>query len=439
MNDSAQAAPLALLLQLEQRSRQVNRLSALHFIIVNETYQLLPFRQAVLWRDDLHVCALSGVALPDGNAPFVLWLRSLAQVLIAQVPADAGLVPVNGRTLPDKMAAEWLEWLPEHGLLCPLRQGAESLGWLLLGRDEPFGSDEQALLTVLLESYSFAWRCHERKKSRWYRFFPGRRRWLLLLLLGLLACPVKLSVLAPAELVAISPEVIRAPMEGVIARFHVVPNAVVRAGERLLDLDDTALRGRLDSAEKGLAIAESEYQLTAQIALQDPRSKAQLAILSGRAEEKRSEVEALRGQLQRTQVAAKQAGLALFTDPLRWIGKPVVTGERIMVVAEEQDTEVEIWLAVGDLIPLPQDAAVTLFLNIDPLHPLAARVRLLAYEAELRPDRTMAHLLRATLVNRAGGARVGLKGTARIDGEDVTLLWWMLRRPLAMVRQWLGV
>jgi hypothetical protein len=35
--------------------------------------------------------------------------------------------------------------------------------------------------------------------------------------------------------------------------------------------------------------------------------------------------------------------------------------------------------------------------------------------------------------------RVGLKGTAKLQGEQVSLLYWMMRRPLATVRGALGI
>jgi hypothetical protein len=33
---------------------------------------------------------------------------------------------------------------------------------------------------------------------------------------------------------------------------------------------------------------------------------------------------------------------------------------------------------------------------------------------------------------------VGLKGTARLEGERVPLAYWVLRRPIATARAWIG-
>ena len=37
------------------------------------------------------------------------------------------------------------------------------------------------------------------------------------------------------------------------------------------------------------------------------------------------------------------------------------------------------------------------------------------------------------------GQRVGLKGTVKLEGGRVALAYWVLRRPLAGLRGWLGV
>ena len=108
-----------------------------------------------------------------------------------------------------------------------------------------------------------------------------------------------------------------------------------------------------------------------------------------------------------------------------------------MRIAVTGDAEVEAWLPLADAIPLPEAAPVSLFLNASPLQPVRARVRYLAHDSVVRPDGSYAYRLRATL---EGGTnhRVGLKGTARLDGRRVVLAYYLLRRPLASLRTTLG-
>ncbi|MEO5378207.1 MAG: HlyD family efflux transporter periplasmic adaptor subunit [Magnetococcus sp. DMHC-6] len=432
--------PLVVLLQLAERARGVTTVEELLFVIVNETHALVSYRQAVLWNGDGKVVALSGIPVLDPQVPFILWLQRLYSQL-RQAPIEAPL-QLEGHAAPDGLQEGWEEWLPEHALAIALKVGDKKLGWLFLARELPFELAEIELLNYLAGAYGHAWMCHlgRVKQAWWHQPIPRRKKLLFFILFGLiLFWRVPLTLLAPAEIVPIQPEVVRAPMDGVVLRFHVQPNDPIQVGQPLFDLDDTTLKSRLEVAEKSFTISESEYKITSQLALQDPRSKTQLAILAGRAEEKQLEADGLRDLLARSRVKASQSGIALFSDPQSWIGRPVQTGERILTIAEERQIEVEAWPAAGALIPLPKEASVTLFLNIDPLHPRAAHMRLLSYESTVRPDGTVAHQLRATLQERGDPPlRLGLRGIARIEGERVSLFWWIIRRPVAMVRQWLG-
>ena len=84
-----------------------------------------------------------------------------------------------------------------------------------------------------------------------------RNRWMLAGLLVLsLFVPVRLSVLAPAEVVALNAIAVAAPQDGVVGSFAVAPNAKVKAGDLLFSLDDSSLLNRLAVARKALEIAQ---------------------------------------------------------------------------------------------------------------------------------------------------------------------------------------
>jgi multidrug efflux pump subunit AcrA (membrane-fusion protein) len=256
--------------------------------------------------------------------------------------------------------------------------------------------------------------------------------------LVLLLLPVRLTVLAPGELVPANPAIIRAPLEGVIGQFHVAPNETVKAGQLLFGFDEASLAARRDVAAQALLTAETEYRQFAHQAVTDTKSKAQLAQLLGKIEERKAEAGYLGEQLERARVTSPINGVALFDDPAEWIGRPVQTGERVLRVAAQHDVEVEAWVAVGDAITLDEDAAVTLYLSANPLSSLTARLRYLSHDAVARPNGLYAYRLRARLTDSTD-QRVGLKGTVKVQGHWVVLGYWVLRRPLAAVRQTLGI
>ena len=324
-------------------------------------------------------------------------------------------------------------------------------GGLLLAREHPWSAQEVAVLAEWISICSHAWRGLQRPKAwwdwqRWRDALHAQRRlawwrrrsvWVAATLLALLALPVRLTVLAPGELVAAHPTLIRAPQDGVIASFAVKPNERVKAGQPLFDSDDAGLLSRLAVASQALSSAEAEYRQSAQLAVSETRNKALLAPLMGKVQERRAEAEFLQGQLERAHVVSPTDGIALFDDPSEWIGKPVTTGERVLRVAQPDDVEIEAWLAVGDAIPLAADASVSLYLNASPLHALPAQLRYIAHEAVQRPDGSYAYRLRASLTAKTE-QRIGLKGTAKLSGDWVPLAYWIVRRPLAVVRQTLG-
>ena len=143
-------------------------------------------------------------------------------------------------------------------------------------------------------------------------------------------------------------------------------------------------------------------------------------------------------QFKRSQVLAPSDGIALFDESSEWAGRPVTTGERVMRLAAPDDKEIEAWVAIGDAIPLPPGARVQLYLSASPTESLSGRLRYISHEAQRRPDGSSAYRLRATL-DAPTTQRIGGKGTARVAGEEVSLGYWMLRRPLGAVREWLGL
>ncbi len=80
---------------------------------------------------------------------------------------------------------------------------------------------------------------------------------------------------------------------------------------------------------------------------------------------------------------------------------------------------------------------VSLYLSASPLSPVTARLRYMAHEAVQRPDGGLAYRVRATLAEKTTH-RVGLKGTAKLHGGWVPLAYWVLRRPWATMRAYLG-
>jgi multidrug efflux pump subunit AcrA (membrane-fusion protein) len=445
VSDPADAALLTRVLALEGRARAAHSLPELAFSIVNDSYALCPFHQAFFWRSgDAGPMTISGLATPVENSPYLVWLKSAWQWLQPQLVADAQWLTPEQTDLPDAVSAGWREWWPGGIYVLSLRRrDGTLLGWgcFVLGAPPP--KSVAAALAAVAQTWGYCWEmlAGARRRSlldRWRSQHTLARYVLLLLPLLLTLVPVRQSVLAPAEIVSLDSMVIAATLDGVIRTVNVRPNQMVRAGDVLFTLDDTVLRNQLAVATKSVEVADLELMSARARAFDEQDRQDNVSLLAGRSKEKRAELVAIEEQLQRVSVTAPQDGLVVFGDPDDWLGRPVSTGERIMVLADPAQPGVLMHLPVADAIALVPDAPVTLFLTVDPLAPLQGHVIEAGYQALPSPQGVASYRLRAALDAQTESARIGLQGTAKLYGEQVSLGYYLLRRPLAALREWTG-
>jgi hypothetical protein len=388
------------------------------------------------------VVAISGGAVVERNAPMTLWLNRAFAAFDGAGEAAAAR-PVSATDLVGGPGQDWSEWLPAHGLVVPLAlAGGRTLGLLLFAREQTWNPGDCHLLQEAADGYAHAWAGFlGRRRTLWARLWGGRRFFKLAVAAAAVAAmwlPFPLSALAPSEVVAFQPTIVRAPLDGVVDHFDVQPNEPVKQGQKLLELDPRAIENKLEVANKALAVAEAEYRQAAQSAVFDDKSSAQLAVLKGKMDQRRADVTYAQSLMTRIQVTASRGGLAIYDDPNDWIGKPVSIGERLLDIAYPAQAELEIWLPVADAITLKPGAEVEFFLNVAPNAPLGAKLRQASYEATLGPGNVLGYRLKATLDDAAHPPRIGLRGTAKVYGEKVTLFYYLARRPLAAVRQLVG-
>jgi hypothetical protein len=431
-------AALSGLLQLHSEARRAEGLDGFAFVAVNHSRRLLDYRLAVLALPGGAIHAVSGVPQPDANAPMVRWLADAARSLAGH---PAGVVAAAA--LPAELAAEWGDWVPAASLWLPLPDpdGGPAPGALWLFRDAPFTEVEAALAARLAEGFGETLARRLMARPDWRALLPriDRRRAAMVAAAVLLVAsfPVRLSVLAPAEIAPRDPAIVAAPRDGVVRRFLAEPNRMVEAGQPLVALDDTETAAKAEVAVRALAVAEAEYRKAAQASFGDRDSAGELAVLQARIDKAAAEAAHAEGLLARSKVEAPRPGLFVAPDPADWAGRPVRTGERIGAVADPARVELVVWLPVADALVAQPGAGVEMFLNTAPLSPLSASLRTASFEAGPSPEGVQSYRLVADLAGPA--PRIGLKGTAKVHGETVPLAVWVLRRPLAAARQMVGL
>jgi multidrug resistance efflux pump len=436
-----------LLLQLDalrDKAMAAETLPALTFSMANDLYSLLPFHQALVFaqrESSMELLNVSGLARPSEDSPYLVWLRRTSRWLASKVPAGEPVwLTQDSVTPPAEVTEGWSEWWPA-GLWCvPIEdRDGQRLGLLILLLEQEPPTIFWPHLKGLVNTWGYCWTSLSRRR-RLGRWWPNRKQLLLgLIVLGaLLLLPVRQTALAPTEIVSRQAQIISSPIDGVIEQIQVRPNQPVNAGTPLFVLDETTLRSRAEVLGKEVAVADAELLAASQRAFDNPQSKSELTLLEGRAQQRRAELAAVQAQLKRTQVLSPRAGVAVFSDPNDWLGKPVVTGERIMQVADPSQPAMLIQLAVADAIALEPGAEVTLFLTAYPLTPLKGKILETSYQARPSDEGVVAYRLLASIEGAPEHARLGLHGTAKLYGGRVMLGYYLLRRPLATLRAWSG-
>lgn len=477
--DGASAAParagLELLLALDEGLRGLASERELWHFAANETRKLTGARQIFVIKRRharrYRVEAISSMAAVDKDTPLVRMIERGIDRLAntGAIETSCALTPED---LSDAGGAEaqsypfrFLHWQPLTG-----HDGAV-IGGLLQAREGSWSEANARITARQAQLYVHALaalkgRAQVKPRRAWRRW---ALRGLALAAVLALALPVPLTTLAPAEVVAHDPFVVAAPIEGVIETIVAKPNTVVKAGDVLFRFDDTTLRNKHELAVQEVRVAQARHRRLQQAAIFDKQARHELPIVRAELALKQAEQAYAQDLLSKAVVRAPRDGLLIFPGADRWKGRPVATGEQIMRIADPQRVRVKIDLPVADAIVLQNGAKVRLFLDSNPLQARDAHITRGAYQAErqgadrliydlrarfdqprslAKPSTPPADTVRkptgidnasATAPSPAANPRIGARGTAQVFGETVPLAFFLLRRPLAATRQYLGL
>ena len=432
------AADLGKLLNLEQAIRNSADFSELAQIICNNARDLLPYAQAALARagasGKLKVEAFSDIAVIDRTAPLVSWLDAR----LSGLDADAGMQLLEADDLQDIA-----DLVPPFVAIVPLSSAGKGLlGAFVVTRTNGFSADEMTILEHLASVFGHALATHQTFQpiSKLREGLSGRRKWgaaAAVLLLALM--PVRLTAIAPATIVASQPQIIAAPMDGVVEKMLVAPNQTVTAGTPLVAMVDHKLASDLRVARRSYRVAEAELLRARQMAFSDNKQKAFLAELAAQVELKRSEVAFAESRLDRSTIRAPMDGLVVIDDVRKWQGRPVQTGEQMLKLADAAAVEVEILLPVADAVTLSAGSRADVFLDIAPLNKLNGTVLRVPYQSGTAENGVLAYRVKAALAPAETPPRIGLHGSAKLFGPRTTLFYLLFRRPITALRQMIGV
>ncbi len=444
---AADQSALVRLLRVEGEARATKTLADLRALIANEMPLLLRGRQCFVVAPGvvtgrLEIVAGSALGQVDRSAP----LLQAIELEVAKLAVDAASGAIQSVQLwqdadnqssirPNEYPFRAALWVPMQG------PGMARIGGVLMLRDEPWLKNDVVLAQRLGVSFAHAWHWHLAPATRFKPLRFDRKRAAIggVVAFAIAGFPVSLTTLAPMEIVAREPFVVTAPMDGIIESIPVAPSSVVAKGDVLVRFSATMLKNRFQVAEREVEVADSRVKKTMLAAVSDMRARHDLVVAQAELTVKIAERDFARDMLGRTVVTAERAGLAVFGDKRDLLGRPAATGERIMEIADPSEVDIRIGVPVADAISLGDDKRAKIFLDSSPLAPRAASVITSDYHAKPQDGGGIAFRVTARFDDQDQPPRLGSRGTAQLYGGRVPAIYYVLRRPLTTLRQWVGL
>lgn len=423
---------LFTLLELQHQAQGAISRDALIHIIVNETHKLVSYKQAVFWSAEglsLRLEKVSGNAEIDHQG---LYATDVKRSVGEHTHLDQTLVLLQ----PDKHKT--------HGAVVLFRTAEEGLlGGLWLESDAAYNEAEQRILEEMAGIYTqclalWSLRSHAAFWGSWKKIKHGKAIALAALLV-LLVFPVKLSITAPAEIVAREAQIVTVPFEGMIGDVAVKPGDSVKTGDILVTMDQQAIQAQMDMAQQDMMVAQSALARVQRESLASPDKKMDMMRLQEEIESKRIAYDYAASLKERSEIRASRDGVAVFSDPYSLRGKPAHTGDKVMMVADPADYEVIVRVPAEAMVPISKDSDASFYLSVSPLSGHDINIESIGYQASPDADGLLTYKITATLGDHAKDLRIGWKGTAKIEGGWTVLSYAILRRPILSLRNLTGI
>ncbi len=436
------------ILQIEAQIKSCKTVKELEFLLVNNLKLMgFDYKQAIVYTSSylgskkIKATTASGVTHVDEQSSFLQWSEQIIKDL--NLPSRHSTQIITLDMLSEELQSEWKEYGIFKLIWIPLTvHNLAPRQFLWLSISKTFADSQLTLLNKITSSFAYAFKFLEQKKVNYFinAKIYNRVTWLALLFVILIGfVPVRLSTLAPAEVVAKDATMISSPLNGIIERILPEANSVVTLNQPLIKIDDSQLSNELEVSKKNLDVKLAEYQTALQGAFSSMESKSQLTFLKQEVALAKAELDYNQMMLEETIIKAPHSGVILFDDPQNLIGKPIQIGQEIMELANPNSIELKIKIPLADAMILKEGYPIKFFLDSDPLHPIKGKINYSSYYAYPTPAKDLAYHVIAELDITNTPPRIGLSGTCKIFGDKVPLAYYLFRKPIATIRTKTGL
>ena len=438
---------IAKLIGLEKKTREAKTEDELNFVIVNETRQLVDYISSFLLlkssSNNFSVKATSDLATVDRTSPLISYLEKIINHKDHRDTKDIQTIDLEKTSKSLKIKKP--KNIPGFILQVPLFSAQQGFqGFLILSKNQTFNENEIDLLTHLANTFGHAQNTFKSGSSvnQFFKKNLGSKLfWSTLILLIIISIvPIKMSSTAPVDVVPSNPKLVTAPFDGVVKSITINNNDKVSAGDLVVLLEDLDLNNEYNLAQQSLQIAEKELLRSRQSSFSDTKEKARIAELAAQVDLKKAELNSVTKRLKNSKIYSTQNGIAIVDRKSEWQGRPVSVGEKIITIANQNEIEFLIWLPVKDSLVIQKNSLVKVFLDINPMKSLEGKLLRASYQPSLSPEGILSYKLTASYEGDANKLpRIGLRGTAKVYGSEVSVFYYLFRKPITFMRQLIGI
>jgi hypothetical protein len=427
---------------LGQKAMQAVNKEALIFVILNDTIHMIRYDRALLW-DISHgkpkLLGISGESKINANSRLVSqWIKNVQEIVEPSRAQILSFTPLDQNENKQEDKATLL-WLP---IYC---QGKVELGlWLELWNTTPDQAPPHEMIKLLInflmpvygiawEKYAKAFNVSKLNIKKWIYYAAAASAFLLTLIIQ-----IPLRVVAPCEIVPKNPILVTAPLEGIIENIDVKPGERVKKGDRLFSYDREGPLHELEVEKKQVEILISEIKRASTVGFNDLQARKDLSILTVKLEKEKADLELAQYRASQLYVKAPEGGVVMLDNPDEWRGNPVKIGEKVLAITEPGKSKIKMWLPESDNVTIDPKNNVKIFLNVSPEKSYSASLTYIANESVLSEKHIPSFLAEAEWIRRPDDIRLGLKGTAVLYGEKVSLFYYVIRKPWSYLRTLIG-
>lgn len=420
-------------LLLEKRLRDSHLNEDFPFLLLHSIKNILPCSQAIIFKKDrlgIKVTHALHISEIDRTSPAIEWLEhhlipnlDNEKVNLAQTPIEA----------PD-----FFKPFPQM-VYIPIGPNARhQLGlilWFAKAIDPKITPVLELMATSLSDIYKHKWQQTPPKK-----ILPHLRKkhlsiiLAIILALGFIRLPQ--TTIATAEIAPNQPQLVSTSMDGIIQTVLVKPNQTVKKGDVLFTLDDIEIKNQYEEAKHQALVYKERYLKAYRNAFTDNDSKKDLAFLKSEIIQAKIKQKHYASLLARTQIKAKKDGVVLYGQLKDILGKPVQTGERVMLLANPKDKRIDFWLPMDNIVDIEKNQSLIFYPNLAPLSSVKATLDYINFIAHPMPNGQLGYFGQASLESEGG--KMGEKGTLKLYGQSKSIWQLILQRPIRFIRQQVG-